>query len=63
MTWTPTNEIRWEKRETRWSERGVGLRKFEMVLQQKWEAAVPSEHDGATGYMVEEWRDVPVVEE
>jgi hypothetical protein len=66
VSWKPTNELRFVRRETR-ANKGPDLTiRIEKVLQQKW----VKQFDDETGDLVlssshcdEQWRDVPVVDE
>lgn len=57
-SWSATNELRWEKREVanitnaQWAVLGYPSKKYERVLQQKWQGS-----DGSI-----KWEDVPVVD-
>lgn len=63
MSWEPTPEFRYRKVMVPLLESTGEVWNGDYWLQQKWVKAVPPEHDGATGYFQEDWRDVPVVDE
>lgn len=67
MSWEPTNELRMRREKVMTydpiDKAEFWLGHYKDTLQQKWIKAVVPEHDGATGYFEEMWRDVPVVDE
>lgn len=61
MNWQPTNELRWVERSTQIDE---FTGRFEKVLKQKWTIDKRwMEGSKTRGKVLEEWRDVPTVEE